>query len=115
MKNQSNRPMRMSAKIQTAVSEILLNEYSDDPLIRDVSLSGFKSGGGVRFVQLFYHLREPSKRADTQKRLNTITPTVRMSLAKKIDQKYVPEIRFDYDDTLEKSARIEDLLKECLP
>ena len=31
-------------------------------------------------------------------------------LAKKIDQKYVPEIRFVYDDTLERADRIEELL-----
>ena len=35
---------------------------------------------------------------------------VRFELAKKIDQKYVPEIRFVYDDTLERADRIEELL-----
>ena len=35
---------------------------------------------------------------------------VRFELAKKIDQKYVPEIRFVYDNTLERADRIEELL-----
>ena len=36
---------------------------------------------------------------------------IRFALAKKIDQKYVPEIRFVYDDTLERADRLESLLE----
>ena len=42
--------------------------------------------------------------------MDEITKMVRFELAKKIDQKYVPEIRFEYDDTLERASRIEELL-----
>ena len=45
-----------------------------------------------------------------KQRLDEITKMVRFELAQKIDQKYVPEIRFVYDDTLERASRIEELL-----
>jgi ribosome-binding factor A len=62
----------------------------------------------MQFVKLFFYVR--SEKEKTQQRLDEITKTVRFALAKKIDQKYVPEIRFVYDDTLERADRIEELL-----
>ena len=62
----------------------------------------------MQFVKLYFYARD--NRKETQKRLDEITKTVRFELAKKIDQKYVPEIRFVYDDTLDRADRIEELL-----
>ena len=104
----SNRSEKISSKVQTLVAEILQHDFSDDNLIRGVSLVGAESHGGMQFVKLFFYAHD-NKEA-TQKRLDEITKMVRFALAKKIDQKYVPEIRFVYDDTLERADRIENLL-----
>ena len=104
----SNRGEKIASKVQTLVAEILQHDFSDDALIRGVSLVGSEAHGGMQFVKLFFYARENT--AQTQKRLDEITKMVRFALAKKINQKYVPEIRFVYDDTLERANRIEDLL-----
>lgn len=105
----SNRSEKIASKVQTLVAGILQYNFSDDVLIRGVSLVGSQSHGGMQFVKLFFHCHE-DKQA-TQQRLEEITKQVRFELAKKIDQKYVPEIRFVYDDTLERADRIESLLE----
>ena len=104
----SNRSEKIASKVQTLVAEILQRNFMDDDLIRGVSLVGAESRGGMQFVKLFFYAHD--KRDETQKRLDEITKIVRFGLAKKIDQKYVPEIRFVYDDTLERADRIEKLL-----
>ena len=104
----SNRGEKIASKVQTLVAGILQHDFSDDVLIRGVSLVGAESHGGMQFVKIFFYARE-NKEA-TQKRLDEITKMVRFALAQKIDQKYVPEIRFVYDDTLERADRIEELL-----
>lgn len=104
----SNRSEKIASKVQTLVAEILQRNFMDDDLIRGVSLVGAESRGGMQFVKLFFYAHD--KREETQKRLDEITKIVRFELAKKIDQKYVPEIRFVYDDTLERADRIEELL-----
>ena len=104
----SNRSEKIASKVQTLVAEILQHDFSDDDLIKGVSLVGAESHGGMQFVKLFFYSRE--KREETQKRLDEITKMVRFSLAQKINQKYVPELRFVYDDTLERANRIEELL-----
>ena len=105
----SNRGEKIASKVQTLVAEILQHDFMDDDLIRGVSLVGAESHGGMQFVKLFFYVR--SNRDETQRRLDEITKMVRFSLAQKMNQKYTPEIRFVYDDTLERADRIEELLK----
>lgn len=104
----SNRSEKIASKVQTLVAEILQREFSDDSLISSVSLVGAESRGGMQFVKLFFYTSNNAKAV--QKRLDEITKMVRFLLAQKINQKYVPEIRFVYDDTLERADRIEQLL-----
>ena len=105
----SNRGERIAAKVQTQVAEILRDIYSDDPLIAGVSLVGADSHGGLQFVRLFFYTRNPDINA-VQKKLDEITRSVRFELAARLNQKYVPDIKFAYDDTLERAARIDELL-----
>ena len=105
----SNRGERVASKVQTLVAEILRDNYSDDALIAGVSLVGADSHGGLQFVRLFFYTRNEDIKA-VQARLDSITRTVRFELAARMNQKYVPDIRFQYDDTLEKAARIDELL-----
>lgn len=107
----SNRPDRIAAKVQTLVAEILRDNYSDDELVAGVSLVGAVAHGGLQFVRLYYY----SRNADTgavQRRLDEIVRSVRFELAARMNQKYVPDIRFVYDDTLERASRIDELLEK---
>ena len=105
----SNRGDRIASKVQTLVAEILRDKYADDSVLGGVSLVGATSRGGLQFVRLFYYSRN-SDIALVQKRLDDVTKTVRFGLAARMNQKYVPEIKFEYDDTLDRAARIDDLL-----
>ena len=105
----SNRGDRIASKVQTLVAEILRDNYADDALLAGVSLVGAVARGGLQFVKLFYYSRSGDV-ALVQKRLDDVTKTIRFELAARMNQKYVPELRFEYDDTLDRAARIDDLL-----
>ena len=105
----SNRGDRIASKVQTLVAEILRDNYADDSVLSGVSLVGAVAHGGLQFVKLFYYSRSGDI-ALVQKRLDDVTKTVRFELAARMNQKYVPEIKFEYDDTLDRAARIDDLL-----
>lgn len=103
------RNERIASKVQSIVAEILRNKYADDSILGTVSLSGSDAHGGLQFVRLFYHCHLGD--ADTvQRRLDVETKTIRYQMGQQLDQKYVPQIRFMYDDTLERAERIEDIL-----
>ena len=105
----SNRGERVASKVQTLVAEILRDNYGDDSLIAGVSLVGADSHGGLQFVRLYFYTRNPDV-ATVQARLDAITRMVRFELAARMNQKYVPDIKFQYDDTMERAARIDELL-----
>lgn len=107
----SNRAERIAAKVQTLVAEILRDEYGDDEILGGVSLVGAVAHGGLQFVRLFFYSRNTDVAA-VKKRLDEVTRMVRYSLAAKMNQKYVPDIRFEYDDTLERASRIDELLEK---
>lgn len=109
--NNSNRGARVASKVQTLVAEILRDNYSDDKLVSGVSLVGAVAHGGLQFVRLFYYSRNDDIDA-VQRRLNDITKTVRYELGARMNQKYVPDIRFEYDDTLDRAERIDKLLNK---
>lgn len=105
----SNRGEKIASKVQIMVGEILRDNFIDDQILSGVSLVGSESHGGLRFVKLFYYTRN-SDRVLVQKRLDEVTKIVRFELAARMEQKYVPDIKFAYDDTLERADRIEKLL-----
>ncbi|HNY24983.1 MAG TPA: ribosome-binding factor A [Alphaproteobacteria bacterium] len=106
-----NRGEKIASKVQILVAEILRDNFSEDSIVSMVSLVGSESHGGLRFVKLFYYTRN-SDRVLTQKRLEEITKMVRFELAARMNQKYVPDIKFSYDDTLERADRIDKLLEK---
>ena len=108
--NNSNRAGRVASKVQTLVAEILRDDYSDDKLLGGVSLVGSVAHGGLQFVRLFYYSRSDDIPA-VQKRLDDVTRMVRFELASRMNQKYVPDIRFEYDGTLDRATRIDKLLE----
>ncbi len=105
----SNRGERIASKVQTLVAEILRDVWGEDKLVAGVSLVGSVAHGGLQFVRLFYYSRNPDIDA-VQKRLDEITRMVRFELAHRMNQKYVPDIKFQYDDTLDKAEKIDELL-----
>ena len=116
MKNKThnnNRSERIASTVQRHVAEILRDNFAEDPVLSGVSVVGAESHGGLAFVRIYYYVRESiptAKGQEIQRRLDIVTPAVRRELAARMNQKYVPDIKFTYDDTLEKSQRIDELL-----
>ena len=109
-KQNSNRPARMASTVQTLAAQILRERFGDDELLCGVSLVGAAARGGTQFVHLYYYSRNPDIKL-VQRRLNEVTKTVRYELASRLDQKYVPEIKFEYDDTLDRAERLDKILE----
>lgn len=109
IKTDSNRNERVAAKVQTIIAEILRDNYAEDPILSGVSIVGSVARGGLQFVRLFFYCRTDDIDA-AQRRLDIETKTIRFQMGQKLDQKYVPQIRFTYDDTLERAAKIDTLL-----
>ncbi|MCL1785742.1 MAG: 30S ribosome-binding factor RbfA [Alphaproteobacteria bacterium] len=103
----NNRGVRVASNIRKTVAEIFRDRFADDAVLSRVSIVDADSG--LQFIKIYYHA--PLDIKGLREKLEFVTPIVRHELAARIRQKYVPEIRFVYDDTLEKSERIDELLR----
>ena len=68
-----------------------------------ITIVDAKSSGGLQFVRILYQ--------GAPQDFGKIKGQIRYELARRMNQKYVPELEFVYDDTLETANRIETLLK----
>ncbi len=109
MKKQTPRGDRIAAKVQTIVAEILRDKFNEDPVLSSISLVGADARGGLAFVRLYFYTGADPVVA--QARLDATTKIIRYELAARLNQKYTPEIKFEYDDTMDRANRIEELLK----
>ncbi len=89
------------------VAQVLRDNFGDDPVLERINLVGAESHGGLQFVRLYYYAPD---RATAERRLGEVKDMIRFELAAIMNQRYVPDLGFTYDDTLEKSARIDALL-----
>jgi len=97
-KKSFGRGEQIAAAVRQFVAEIIRDNYSD----LGITIVDAKSSGGLQFVRLFYQGQEQD--------LKKITGAVRYELAHRMNQKYVPELEFVYDETIETSQKIEALL-----
>jgi ribosome-binding factor A len=84
--------------VRQFVAEIIRDQFSN----LDVTIVDAKSSRGLQFVRIFYQ--------GTEQDFDKIKNQIRYELAHRMNQRYVPELDFAYDDTLDSADRIENLL-----
>ncbi len=106
------RQKKIASAVQKYIAEILLENYLDDPIISNVSIVSTDASGGLQFVKIFYYVRGGIDLKLVDKTLAEAKDNIRYVLAQKMNQKYVPDLRFIYDDTLERAQHIESLFEK---
>ncbi len=93
---------------------ILLRQI-DDPRITGVTITGADISPDLRHAKIYWVSggSEQQKKA-AQEGLDSATRLLRRELGRGLQLRNVPEIRFIRDDTLDKAAHIETLIKEVM-
>lgn len=110
----------MSTIRQERVTELLFEELSimvanelDDPKLSMVSVISVQVSRDLRNAKVFVnHQDEETTRREVLKGLVRATPYLRGQLAVRCGLRMVPELNFYYDDTPEKAARVDELLRQ---
>ncbi len=94
------RAARMGDLILRELSTMLLNEVRD-PRLAMVTLSGVRMNTNLRIAEIFYSVGSGVTRDEAKQALEKATGFMRTQLGKRIKVKFVPELRFVFDDFLE--------------
>ncbi len=106
------RVEKVQEEIRHEVSQILMREVKD-PRVGFVTVTGAKVSSDLSCAKVFVSvLGDEEKTAEALKALKNCTGFVRRELAHRIRMKFIPEISFCLDTTIEYSAHIQKLLNE---
>ena len=109
---QGSRPDRVAEEIRQELAT-LLSRHVHDPGIGFVTLTRVKVSPDLQLARVFYTLLgDAAKRKDTERALVRATPFLRRQIGAKIRLRRVPELRFEFDQSVENQDRIERILLE---
>lgn len=110
---QGRRIDRIEEQIRLELSEIIEREIQD-PRIGLVTVTNVKVSPDLRHSHVFVTvLGDEAQRKKALQGLRSAAGFVRRSISKRLHHlRRIPEFSFDYDESVEKSIRIEELLNQ---
>lgn len=107
---QGARPDRVAEEIRQELGDLLMREVHD-PGIGFVTLTRVKVSPDLQLARVFYTvLGDDHTRRSTQKALDRATPFLRRQIGARIRLRRVPELRFQFDESIANQDRIERIL-----
>ncbi len=106
------RSEKVAEAIHEMVSELLVKGLKD-PRIGFVTITGVKVTDDLHLATVYFTVigSEAEKKA-TEQGLNSARGFIRKEMGKTLRMRYVPDLLFRYDASVEYGARIETILKE---
>src|SRR3990167_2787811 len=98
MKRGYDRIQRIAGLMQTALAEILQTEV-EDSRFKLTTVTGVNVARDLSFAKVFVSTLEEGKEQEVVTALNHAAKFIRHALAKKIELRIVPELRFVYDES----------------
>src|SRR4029453_1455973 len=110
---QGRRIDRIEEQLRIELSEIIEREIQD-PRIGLTTVTAVKVSPDLRHARIFLTvLGDAAQRQKALEGLRSATSFVRRSLSKRLHHmRRIPELGFDYDESVEKGIRIEELLDQ---
>ncbi|MGB2696843.1 MAG: 30S ribosome-binding factor RbfA [Candidatus Zixiibacteriota bacterium] len=109
---QFKRKDRVGDQIKKEVSQIIQRELKD-PGIGFVTITDVQLSSDLKNAKIFYSvLGDEQKKLDSGQALNRAVFFIQYEIGRKMRLKHTPKIKFVYDSSLEKGARIEKALEE---
>lgn len=104
------RPARIAEVIRHNVA-LMLHGTISDPRLISVTITDVTVSADMRTARIFYDCRRESQ-ADVAKGLVSARGFIRSALARELGIRYMPELTFVHDETLDRQEEITRLLQE---
>jgi ribosome-binding factor A len=106
------RPERVAHLMQREIADILQNRMRDPRVGAMVSVTDVELAQDLSFARVFVSiLASGAERERTLATLNGAGGFIRHELAPRMGLREMPELRFQLDDSIERGARVDELLR----
>ena len=102
-------------KVEQAIKEVvalILQQELKDPRVGFVTVTQVRATGDLQHATIYFSALGPADVAAIEAGLKSATPYIRRLVGERLRLRYTPELRFQYDPSVEESLRIQRLLKE---
>ena len=111
----SNRMDKINEELKKELSVIIDNNLKNPHITGIISVTKVKTSPDLRYARVYISLLNCKNIKETLDGLKSASGFMRSELARRINLRYTPELRFEIDDSMEYGAKIENILKEIIP
>jgi ribosome-binding factor A len=111
---QSQRMLRVAELVRHALAQLLLHGAVDDPLLlkQGISVAAVRMSSDLRWATIYVMAQGGADVAPVVQALERHRRYLRGEIARRINLKFAPEIRFRADESVLEGARIDALLRD---
>lgn len=109
MKRATGRPQRLGDQIQRELSSLVQQELRD-PRVAMITITAVDVSPDFSHAKVMFTLFEKDKLPDTLAGLKRSAGFLRSQLAKRIKLYTTPQLRFEYDESVERGDRLSRLI-----
>ncbi|HEX9801779.1 MAG TPA: 30S ribosome-binding factor RbfA [Gammaproteobacteria bacterium] len=114
MAKEFSRSRRVGEQIQRELAELVQRELKD-PRLGMVTISGVEVSRDMSVAKVYFTVLNPGHDvAETQKGLTHAVGFLRRELAHRMRLRVVPELRFQYDHSVEDGSRLSALIDRAV-
>ncbi len=106
----SNRIKRISEEVKKVISTMLINGIKDPRITSMISVTDVEVTNDLRYAFVYISMLAGDKE-ESLAGLNSARGYIRREVGKAIKLRYVPEIIFKIDDSIEKGMYMDELIK----
>ena len=111
----SNRMDKINEELRKELSIIIDTDLKNPHITGIISVTKVKTSPDLRYARVYISLLNCKNVTETLDGLKSASGFMRTELAKRVNLRYTPELRFEIDDSMEYGARIENILKNIIP
>ena len=111
----SNRMDKINEELRKELSIIIDTDLKNPHITGMISVTKVKTSPDLRYARVYISLLNCKNVKETLDGLKSASGFMRTELARRVNLRYTPELRFEIDDSMEYGARIENILKNIIP
>lgn len=109
----SDRPQKLGDLIQRELSELVQRELRD-PRVGMITITAVDVSPDLSHAKVLYTTLDPAHVPDASQGLQRAAGFLRSQLAKRIKLYTTPELRFEYDESVERGDRLSRLIDQAV-
>lgn len=107
----SHKIERIASDINKYLSSILLIDTNDE-LLKNITIIDTKVSKDLGYAKVYFTSLLNMEHKDIEREVNEAAPFLRKELAKVLDVRNIPELKFIYDTSIEYADNIEKIIKK---